>query len=246
MIKPAIEKTVMIIAKVITSSVLRRCIRIQNWRYPSSQKMSSIIDKGINIDDPDEIEKTLESEYNNMFQQSYLNHQQKINTPTQEAVNINNISEIENYEKLYLESFQAHELKGKVKQSGTRTLNPHRNYENKSQEVVGRIYLGSNTIVKMETEKIFTEAEIAGILAAKKTAELIPAHLTRIINKVELSITADRNAGEAEVRVSVDSEESAGVTEAMVACTTALVTLMDFGLKSDLDSDIAVIEIRLR
>ena len=205
--------------------------------------MSSIIDKGINIDDPDEIEKTLESEYNNMFQQSYLNHQQKINTPTQEAANINNISEIENYEKLYVDSFQAHELKEKVKHS--RTLNPHLNFENKRQEVVGRIYLGSNTLVKMETEKIFTEAEIAGILAAKKTAELIPAHLTRIINKVELSITADRDAGEAEVRVSVDSEESAGVTEAMVACTTALVTLMDFGLKIDPDSDIAVREIRL-
>ena len=205
--------------------------------------MSSIVDKGINIDDPDEIEKSLESEYNNMFQQSYLNHQQKINTSKHDAANINNISEIENYEKLYLDSFQAHELKEKVKHS--RTLNPQRNFENKRQEVVGRIFLGSNTLVKMETEKIFTEAEIAGILAAKKTAELIPAHLNRIINKVELTITADRDTGEAEVRVSVDSDESAGVTEAMVACTTALVTLMDFGLKSDPDSDIAVREIRL-
>ena len=230
-------------SKLITPSIRRRCIRIQNWRYPSSQKMSSIVDKGINIDDPDEIEKTLESEYNNMFQQSYLNHQQKINTSKHDAANINNISEIENYEKLYLDSFQAHELKEKVKHSGT--SNPQRNFENKRQEVVGRIFLGSNTLVKMETEKIFTEAEIAGILAAKKTAELIPAHLNRIINKVELSITADRDTGEAEVRVSVDSDESAGVTEAMVACTTALVTLMDFGLKSDPDSDIAVREIRL-
>ena len=50
--------------------------------------MSSFVDKGINIDNPDEIEKALESEYNNMYQQSYLNHQQKIYTPKQDAANI--------------------------------------------------------------------------------------------------------------------------------------------------------------
>ena len=110
---------------------------------------------------------------------------------------------------------------------------------------MGRIFLGSKTLVRMESEKIFTQAEIAGIMAAKKTVELIPAHLSRIINKVELTITVDSDTGEAEVRASVDSEDSAGVTEAMVACSTALVTLMDFGLQNDPDSDIAVREIRL-
>ena len=206
--------------------------------------MSSFGDKGINIDDPDEIEKTLDTaEYNKMFQQSYLTHQQKINTPKQDAADINDISEIENYEKLYLDSFQAHKLKEKVNHFETST--PLHNIENKRQKVVGRIFLGSKTLVRMETEKIFTQAEIAGIMAAKKTAELIPAHLSRIVNKVELIITADSDTGEAEVSASVDSEEGAGVTEAMVACSTALVTLMDFGLRDNPDSDISVREIRL-
>ena len=46
-----------------------------------------------------------------VFQQSYLNHQQKINAPKYDTADINDISEIENYEKIYLDSFQAHKLK---------------------------------------------------------------------------------------------------------------------------------------
>ena len=47
---------------------------------------------------------------------------------------------------------------------------------------------------------------------------------------MEVTIIADRVAGEAEVRARVDTGESGGVTEALVAATTALVTLMDLGL----------------
>ena len=232
-------------SKFIASSI-RRGYLIANLRYPhTSQKMSSCIsDKGTNIDDPDEIEKSLESDYNKMFHQSYLNHQQKINTPKQEDADINDIGEIESYEKLYLDSFNAHKLKEKVNHFESKTSDPLHSLENTRRRVVGRIYLGSKTLARMETMKLFTEAEIAGIMAAKKTAGLIPAHMNTIINKVELSIIADWDTGEAEVRVSVDSEGS-GVTEAMVACTTALVTLMDFGVKDDPDTDIAVREIRL-
>ena len=64
--------------------------------------MSSFSDSdgGINIDDPDEIEKSLEADYNKTFQQSYLNHQQKISTTKQDDVDIDDIGEIENYEKI--------------------------------------------------------------------------------------------------------------------------------------------------
>ena len=201
-------------------------------------------DRGTNIDDPDEIEKTLESDYNQLFHQSYLNHQQKSKTPKSDDADINDIGEIESYEKLYLDSYHAHKLKEKVNHFDSKTSDPLDSLENKGKRVVGRIFLGSETLARMETIKLFTEAEIAGIMAAKKTADLIPAHMNTIINKVELSIIADWDTGEAEVRVSVDSEGS-GVTEAMVACTTALVTLMDFGVKDDPETDITVREIRL-
>ena len=62
---------------------------------------------------------------------------------------------------------------------------------------------------------------------------------------MEVSIIPDRVAGEAEVRARVDTGECGGVTEALVAATTALVTLMDLGLKINPSSDIAVREIRL-
>ena len=62
---------------------------------------------------------------------------------------------------------------------------------------------------------------------------------------MEVTIIADRVAGEAEVRSRVDTGESGGVTEALVAATTALVTLMDLGLKINPSSDITVREIRL-
>ena len=217
-----------------------------NLKYPqTSRKMSSFSDKGINLDDPDEIEKTLEADYNKMFQQSYLNHQQKIiSTPKQDDVDIDDIGEIENYEKLYLDSFHAHKLKEKVNHFEHKASDPLHSLENKRKTVVGRIYLGSKTLATMETMKVFTEAEIAGIMAAKKTSDLIPAHMNTIINKVELSIIGDWDTGEAEVRASVDSEGS-GVTEAMVACSTALVTLMDFGVKNYPETDITVREIRL-
>ena len=85
----------MMFSKFITFSIRRGCL-LQNLRNSSSRKMSSFGDKGINIDDPDEIEKTLDNaEYNKMFQQSYLNHQQKIITPQHDTADINDISEIE-------------------------------------------------------------------------------------------------------------------------------------------------------
>ena len=62
---------------------------------------------------------------------------------------------------------------------------------------------------------------------------------------MEVTIIADRVAGEAEVRARVETGESGGVTEALVATTTALVTLMDLGLKINPNSEIAVREIRL-
>ena len=62
---------------------------------------------------------------------------------------------------------------------------------------------------------------------------------------MEVSIIADRVVGEAEVRARVDTGESGGVTEALVAATTALVTLMDLGLKINPNSEIVVREIRL-
>ena len=65
------------------------------------------------------------------------------------------------------------------------------------------------------------------------------------MHKVEVTIIADRVAGEAEVRARVEAGESGGVTEALVAATTALVTLMDLGLKINPNSDIVVREIRL-
>ena len=148
--------------------------------YPSSQKMSTFGDMGINIDDPDEIENALENNYNHLFQKSYLNHQRNKESQLKNA-DIDDCCEIENYEKLYLDSFKAHKLKEEVKMPEEETF--VRDEGRGKQVIIGRIYLGQLTLERMERDKAFTEAEVAGIMAAKRASDLIPAHLSRAINK---------------------------------------------------------------
>ena len=166
-------------SKLILTTV-RRSFVIPSRIYQSSQKMSTFGDKGINIDDPDEIENVLENNYNNLFQKSYLNHQRNKKSQLQNA-DIDDCSEIENYEKLYLDSFKAHKLKEEVKLLEEETFVDDEGRG--KQVIIGRIYLGQLTLERMERDKAFTEAEVAGIMAAKRTSDLIPAHLSRAINK---------------------------------------------------------------
>ena len=98
-------------------------------------------------------------------------------------------------------------------------------------KAVGRIVLQAKTIQKicdgtMIKGDILAAAEVAGIMAAKKTAELIPLCHPLFIDKVDVRTTL--LADGVEVLATVRSTGATGVEmEALTAVSVALLTLYD-------------------
>ena len=75
---------------------------------------------------------------------------------------------------------------------------------------------------------VLATARIAGILAAKKTHELIPLCHPLLITKVSVDFMADEKTSSIEVSATVRVEGKTGVEmEALTACSIAALTLYD-------------------
>ena len=75
---------------------------------------------------------------------------------------------------------------------------------------------------------VLATARIAGIMAAKKTHELIPLCHPLLISKVSVDFTADEKSSSIEVSATVRVEGKTGVEmEALTACSVAALTLYD-------------------
>jgi cyclic pyranopterin phosphate synthase len=75
---------------------------------------------------------------------------------------------------------------------------------------------------------VLATARIAGIMAAKKTHELIPLCHPLLITKVSVDFAADEKASSIEVSATVRVEGKTGVEmEALTACSVAALTLYD-------------------
>ena len=75
---------------------------------------------------------------------------------------------------------------------------------------------------------VLATARIAGIMAAKKTHELIPLCHPLFITKVSIDFVADEKASSIEVTSTVRVEGKTGVEmEALTACSVACLTLYD-------------------
>jgi len=71
-------------------------------------------------------------------------------------------------------------------------------------------------------------ARIAGIQAAKRTAELIPLAHPLPLTFIDVIITTDREAGRVEVTAEARTRDRTGVEmEAMTACSVAALTIYD-------------------
>lgn len=98
-------------------------------------------------------------------------------------------------------------------------------------EAVGRIRLRRETIERIKRGEIrkgdvVTTAKIAGILAAKRTPEIIPLTHPIPITNTELEIEVGEE--EVEVRARVKTTYKTGVEiEALTAVATALITIWD-------------------
>jgi cyclic pyranopterin phosphate synthase len=75
---------------------------------------------------------------------------------------------------------------------------------------------------------VLATARIAGIMAAKKTHELIPLCHPLLITKISVDFAADEKTHSIEVSATVRVEGKTGVEmEAMTACSVAALTLYD-------------------
>jgi len=98
-------------------------------------------------------------------------------------------------------------------------------------EAVGRIRLRRETIERIKRGEIrkgdiVTAAKIAGILAAKRTPEIIP--LTHPIPITNTEVEVELGDEELEVRARVKTTYKTGVEiEALTAVSTALITIWD-------------------
>jgi cyclic pyranopterin monophosphate synthase len=91
---------------------------------------------------------------------------------------------------------------------------------------------------------ILTVAELAGVMAAKRTSELIPLCHPLALTDISVEITPDRAAGELRIRASAATTAQTGVEmEALTAAAAAALTVYD--MTKGLDPRISIEQLQL-
>jgi cyclic pyranopterin phosphate synthase len=113
----------------------------------------------------------------------------------------------------------------------------------------GTIHMRAETLAlilanKIEKGDVFSVARVAGIMAAKKTSELIPMCHPLNITSVEIDLTPAENPARVEIEASVRVSGQTGVEmEAMAAVAVAGLTIYD--MCKAVDREMSIDEIRL-
>jgi cyclic pyranopterin phosphate synthase len=97
---------------------------------------------------------------------------------------------------------------------------------------------------KIEKGDVFSVARVAGIMAAKKTSELIPMCHPLNITSVEIDLSPHENPARVEIEAAVRVDGKTGVEmEAMTAVCVAGLTIYD--MCKAVDREMSIREIRL-
>lgn len=97
---------------------------------------------------------------------------------------------------------------------------------------------------KVEKGNVFEVARLAGILAAKKTPEMIPLCHPLLINSVEIDFTADPDFSGVHILATVKVEAKTGVEmEALSAVSVAALTIYD--MCKSVDKEMTITNIHL-
>ena len=113
----------------------------------------------------------------------------------------------------------------------------------------GAIFMRGETLdlvleKKVEKGDVFTVARVAGIMAAKKTSELIPMCHPLNITSVAIDLTPEKNPPRVEIEATVRVTGKTGVEmEAMTAAAVAGLTIYD--MCKAVDREMTLGEIRL-
>jgi cyclic pyranopterin phosphate synthase len=113
----------------------------------------------------------------------------------------------------------------------------------------GTIYMRAGTLAlilenRIEKGDVLSVARVAGIMAAKKTADLIPMCHPLNLTSVEIKLTAQQEPARVEIEASVRVSGKTGVEmEAMTAVSMAGLTIYD--MCKAVDREMSIGEIRL-
>lgn len=113
----------------------------------------------------------------------------------------------------------------------------------------GTIHMEPDTLAlirqgKVEKGDVFSVARVAGIMAAKKTSELIPMCHPLNITSVEIALMAEDQPPRVDIQASVRVSGKTGVEmEAMTAVAAAALTIYD--MCKAVDREMIIGEIRL-
>ncbi|MEK6600553.1 MAG: cyclic pyranopterin monophosphate synthase MoaC [Candidatus Binatota bacterium] len=113
----------------------------------------------------------------------------------------------------------------------------------------GTVFMRPETLAlimenKVEKGDVFSVARVAGIMAAKKTSELIPMCHPLNITSVEIFLTAQKNPPRVEIEAVVKVSGQTGVEmEAMTAASVCGLTIYD--MCKAVDREMSISEIRL-
>ena len=124
-----------------------------------------------------------------------------------------------------------------------------KNETDRVAEAGGRISMAPETLSRIEAGTIgkgdvLAVAQVAGIMAAKKTWELIPMCHPLLLSGIDISFSLDRGSAAIEIRASVKTTGRTGVEmEALSAVAGAALTIYD--MCKAIDRGMCVENIRL-
>lgn len=116
----------------------------------------------------------------------------------------------------------------------------------------GRVYLKEETIERIRTGPlrkgdVLYAAQLAGILAAKKTSEIIPMCHNILIDSVDLSFEFEKNSSEIVITAEVKTTGKTGVEmEALTAVSATALTIYDMCKAIDKNIEIRNIKLKLK
>jgi len=191
---------------------------------------------GVDIGDPDQvdaIEETLAADkYNSLYFK--LNSQMPSmmkNENQKEAMlngietDLDSVEAIDSYEKLFLDSYNEHSKRFKVKPADEKERGSSEQFP---PIVEGRLLVGDAGVKLLEGCKVFEQAEFAASLAAKRCGDLVADHFPRLSSpRLDVKVQLDHGAAEVLVTVGLSEEERTHDcrTEAYTACAVALANI---------------------
>ena len=211
----------------LMSKLTPRC-----FKYTDGNVINNSVGE-IEVNDPDKIdemeEKLKSDQYNELFFRLHNQEQPAMHAKANTGVDIDSFEAIESYEKLFYDSYKKHKSNCNFNEMIPKSPESE-NFDslNAAKKVKGYVFVGEdimNNLIK-SNDNIATVAEIAGIMGAKKTSELIPKYFSTIVHKVEIDIDFDVKEYEVVVTATAVGDNDCR-TKALVGCTVALTTIVD-------------------